>query len=266
MLNTLLLTYYLTGEAKYLQPLRSMAEVRRKYLENDPVQAAAPGMRRASQLSVAPVAAKCQRLTGTTEFDALLAKERWDHCRYPLPDDLAPMLPPLRANAEALRPNFPAFTSEVRYTDRVLRLPVLFDSDGILKAGAACAPSGPGQPNPDILYMTAVGGLGSPAFCPVHALRWLTPAREIAAAVTDAGPDRLRAVLFHFGEGTRTMGAELYLLRPGCYTVTLAAADDAAQTPLMACALQVQAPRTRVSFELPPRKLCVLHVRPESAD
>jgi hypothetical protein len=43
MTHTLLLTHYMTGNAKYLAPIRSMADIRLKYLDSPPSTEPAPG-------------------------------------------------------------------------------------------------------------------------------------------------------------------------------------------------------------------------------
>jgi hypothetical protein len=43
MTHSLLLTYYMTGQEKYLEPIRSMAEIRLKYLNAPPETTPAAG-------------------------------------------------------------------------------------------------------------------------------------------------------------------------------------------------------------------------------
>jgi hypothetical protein len=54
------------------------------------------------------------------------------------------------------------------------------------------------------------------------------------------------------------MRAELYLLTQGGYTFTLE--DDRGHTIVPPTRFTVDGPRTRISFELPSRKPCVLKV------
>ncbi|GAJ04232.1 unnamed protein product, partial [marine sediment metagenome] len=152
MTHTLLLTHYITGKAKYLEPIRSMANARLKYLSAPPKKQPAPGTEAwcASKLGgLSSVIAKYRFLTGNTEFDELIAKESLPYVRFRLDADthaspqvhrtpyggvprtdrrgaLNSLVSALRNNAEALRVNFEGYTSEVRYTDRVLRFPALF--------------------------------------------------------------------------------------------------------------------------------------------
>ena len=58
------------------------------------------------------------------------------------------------------------------------------------------------------------------------------------------------------------MGAVLYLLKPGEYTLRLA---DASGNPLAPpSAVTIAGPRTHIEFALPPRVLCKLDVAPSS--
>ena len=258
MNNTLLLTWYMTKDEKYLAPLRSMASVRLKWLKGDRKgQEAPPGSEAwcAQRLSLlAETLAKYKRATGSREFDDLLARE--GHASLVLdPAANRPALTSaLRDSAEALRVNFEGYTSEVRYTDRVLRFPSLF-REGMMFAHAIPAIKMPDTP---LMYATATGDPGDCGYMPLAAARWLTPPRDIAAMVMETGPQRFTAELFHFGPQPRSMGAELYLLSPGGYSCQLQQPDGKAIGP--AQSFSVSGARTRIRFELPPRRLCVVRV------
>jgi hypothetical protein len=112
--------------------------------------------------------------------------------------------------AEALRINFEGYTSEVRYTDRVLRFPSLFTGNGILgKADATIR-----RPDPSLLYSMVTGDPGDALYFPLNAVRWLTPPRNIAVLVTESKASRFSAEPFGFGERKRSISAEFYLLEP----------------------------------------------------
>ncbi len=260
MTHTLLLTHHMTGQAKYLEPIRSMARARLKYLKSPPKTPPAPGTEAwcAAKLGgLTSVIAKHKFLTGSTEFNELLAKEMSPYMRMRLHGDRQPLTAALRSNTQALRVNFEGYTSEVRWTDRVLRFPALFGQNGM-------RPNPIGNfhtPSPSLLYSTATGDPGSAGYFPLNAVRWLTPPRNLAALVTDSGTDRFAAELFHFGENKRPLSAELYLLAPGDYTLTLVAKSDARQTPIATQPITAKGPRTRMTFALPPRELCLLRIR-----
>jgi hypothetical protein len=116
------------------------------------------------------------------------------------------------------------------------------------------------KPDTLLLYSAVTGDPGDAGYFPLNAVRWLTPPRKIAALVTDSATDHFTAELFHFGEDKRPMSAELYLLKPGNYTLAIASKDAQGQTPIATHEFTVKGLRTRISFELPSHKLCVLHV------
>jgi hypothetical protein len=158
--------------------------------------------------------------------------------------------------AEALRINFKGYTSEVRYTDRVLRFPSLFHSNSILGKADATIRS----PDPSLLYSMVMGDPGDALYFPLNAVRWLTPPREIAVLVTESTSSRFSAELFEFGERQRSTSAEFYLLEPGQYKLTITAGDSGEQQSIETDEFVVDSRRTRVNFKLPPRKPCVLYI------
>jgi hypothetical protein len=260
--DSLLLTWHMTGKEKYLEPLRSMAAIRLEYLKHRPKQAPPEGSEAwcGSKLSfLAPTLARYTLLTGSAEFDELLKK---DYTALAIDESAArrdSLESALRATVEALRINFPGYTSEVRYTDRVFTFPRLFKPDMLF---AEAVPSCDKRPDTRLLYATATGDRGNFEFFPLNAVRWLTPPRDIAALVTCSSRTRLTAELFHFGDQPRRMQAELYLLSPATYSLTLT--DAAGQTLGAPQTFTVAGPRTRVSLELPSKSLCTLRILPSS--
>jgi hypothetical protein len=199
--------------------------------------------------------AKYRLLTGDDSFDRLLSGKGSPVLQLRLTGDRRPVERALADAATAFSYNFARYADEVRYTDRVLRFPAVFQGNVRL-----APPDFPVRsPDHALLYSTVTGdpaGLGS---FPMNAVRWLTRPRQIAVLVTDAGRARFEAELFHFGDAPRPMGAELYLLEPGQYHLRLTAGaktlDEAAVT--------VSGPRTQVAFELPARQACRLTLTPK---
>ena len=259
MTHTLLLTHHMTGQAKYLEPIRSMADIRLKYLSAPPKNEPVAGTEAwcAARLdSLSSVITKYRFLTGNTEFDELLSREMSPYMRYRLHDDPGPLISALQENAKALRINFEGYTSEVRYTDRVLRFPSLFTGNGILGEPVATIR----RPDPSLLYSMVTGDPGDAGYFPLNAVRWLTPPRDIAVLVTESTASRFGAELFGFGKQERTMSAEFYLLEPGRYKLTITAGDSSGQKSQETYEFSVESRRTRVNFKLPSRKLSVLHI------
>jgi len=259
MTHTLLLTHHMTGQAKYLEPIRSMSDIRLKYLNAPPKNEPASGTEAwcAARLgSLSSVITKYRFLTGNTEFDELLAKEMSPYMRYRMHDDPGPLLSALQENAEALRINFEGYTSEVRYTDRVLRFPSLFTDNGILGEPVTTIR----RPDPSLLYSMVTGDPGGALYFPLNAVRWLTSPRDIAVLVTESTASQFSAELFGFGKQQRTMSAEFYLLDPGRYKLTITANENVGQELTGTYEFVAESRRTRVNFKLPPQKLCVLHI------
>jgi len=259
MTHTLLLTHYMTGQPKYLQPIRWLANIRLRYLRSPPKTQLPPGSEAwcASKLGeLSSVLAKYRFLTSSTEFDEILEKDASAYMRFRMAGSFDSLVSALRNNAVALRINFAGYTSEVRYTDRVLRFPTLFAENGILPRPISTIH----RPDTPLLYSTVTGDPGSAGYLPLNAVRWLTPPRDIAVLVTESGKTNFTAEMFHFGTEKRSMSAELYLLDPGKYILTIAPKDTQDRKLLQRHKLTVKGLRTRVCFELPPRKLCVLRL------
>ncbi len=262
MLNdTLLLTYHMTGDEKYLAPLRSMAAIRLAYLKSDPQGSPEPGSEPwcASRLrGLAGTLAKYRALTKNGEFDELLEREGLTLTAGERFADRVQLEEELVASAKSLRTNFAGYTSEVRWTDRVLRFPALFGENMMFPGALPGFPT----PNPGLLYRLVTGDPGSAGYFPLNAVRWRTPPKDIAVLVTHSETDRFAAELFHFGASPRPMVADLYLLARGSYTLTLTAAARAVAptAELLRRDIDVTGPVTRLSFELPPQRLAHLVV------
>jgi hypothetical protein len=169
------------------------------------------------------------------------------------------MVSRMERSARAMRVNRPGYTSEVRWTDRVLRFPVLFEPGYMFEDGV----KGFEKPRPDDLYRTATGDPGTLGYLPLNAVRWLTPPRDIAAWVTASGPREFTAEVYHFGTSRRQMEAELYLLEPGRYAIQVRAAKrdaDGMERIAGPTAIEVTGPRTRIAFEVPARRLTEVRV------
>ena len=262
MLNTLLLTNHITQDPKYLEPIWSMAKIRLEYLQNPPKQPPASGSKAwcGSKLGgLSSIIAKYMLLGGTTKFDQLIKTGANPYAAFRFSGDRELLVTALRDNAEALRINFPGYTSEVRYTDRVLRFPAVFGDNGIYPSAIPTIH----QPNTNLLYATLTGDPGDAGYFPTNAVRWMTPPRDIAALVTETGRDRFRAELFHFGEKPRDMSALFYLLDPGEYIFKLF--PKGANIKVNAVKrIVVSDANTPITFQLPAKTLCILEIRQSS--
>jgi len=253
MLSTMVLTYHMTGREKYLEPLFSMARILRKHMaspaENPPPGSEGWCAQRMGFLG-GPLA-KWRLLTGDERLDDLLRRRAPAYVRFRLFGQSDTLLDALEKTCRALRVNLEGYTSEVRWTDRVLAFPSHYLSE-------TARP----QPSPDtrLLYSMATGDPGEAGYFPMNAVRWLTPPREIAALVTRSGRREFEAHLFHFGSQPRPMAAEFYLLEPSLYAFTL---HTVGGQLVRSGAIKIQGPRGRLRFELPPKTECVLRLTAE---
>lgn len=250
MTCTLLQTYHMTGERKYLAPIVAMAKIRRKHLTPS-AEPPKPGTEAwcAGNMDgfLMPTLAKYRFLTGDTQFDDLLARRASGYVRFRLRGGRKGLAAALKRSAEALRVNWPGYTREVRWTDRVF----VFHGSYLRHTE---------HPLPVVdarlLYSTATGDPGGVGYFPMNAVRWLTPPRGLAALVTGNSPRHLTAQLFHFGQKPRKMAAELYLLAKGSYRFELIGKN----VPAAGAPFQVTGPRARIQFALPPQRLCRLRI------
>ena len=262
--DALLLAWHMTGQERYLAPLRSAADLRRAYhagTYKGKMEPGSVGWCARELARIAPTLAKYRHLTGSEEFDDLLRRDN-SALLEALAGDRSGMVDRLERSARAMRVNFEGYTSEVRWTDRVLRFPVLFRPHFLFEEGV----EGFEKPRPDDVYRTATGDPGRLGYFPLNAVRWLTPPRDIAAWVTASGPKHFTAEVYHFGTSRRPMEAELYLLEKGRYTLEVRAAEgdaDGMERIAGPRAIEVTGPRTRIAFEVPVRRVTEVRVKAE---
>lgn len=254
MLNTMLLCFHMSGKETYLQPIFSMASIYRKFSN----QAIHPTPKAGSlewcvkqMPSFLPgVLAKYRMITGDQQFDDLIVRIGDAYSRMRFGDDRQSLEDHLHEQSGAFLYNFEAFTSEVKWTDRVFSFHGAYLNDLL------------DDPIPsydaNILFASLTGNVGDALYFPMNAVRWLSPARDFAALVLDAEPTHFRAELFYFGEGSRSLEAELYLLRPGSYQLRL---TDETGTLLSKQQMDLSTAPFRIPIELPPSRLCLFEVQ-----
>lgn len=263
--DALMVAHVMTGKEHYLDPLRSMAAIRLKHLKN-PAGELKPGTEAWCADQLAPrqnansntgglvkTLARFKALTGTAEFDELIALEGSEFVIRTDQAGKRELEVALRESLAALRVNFPGFTSEVRSTDRCVRFVQFLAEDYAFDAY-----KGVMQPKHELLYRMVTGDKNAPRF-PQMAVRWLTPPKDIAALVTEASTTQFAAELFHFGKKPREMSAELRQLKPGSYAVSLVV--DGKPVKLADDSVKIEKGRfARLPLVLPPQGLAVLRV------
>lgn len=243
----LLQAHVQTRDPRFLEPLLKMAELRRAHLRvgnsDGPSGSPAWAAHRLPAVINEPLA-KWRVLTGDSRFDDLLLADANGYVRLLLADSAAAratLTAQLAATANTLSHNWPMFTEEVRYTDRVLSFPHAWPptiATGLARIDFA------------LLYSTVTGDPGSVEAFPLNAVRWHTPPRDFAALVTENRPDRFTAELYHFGRAPRDLAATLHALDPARYTWKL---TDLHGRPLADGHFTVTASSRRLPLTLPPR-------------
>ncbi len=239
-----------------------MARIRRKYLNNPPEKEPEPGsaawcaLEGSSRFSsrgmkrfLPATLAKYRVLTGDSQFDDLLRVDAGGYMKMLLGEGKEALIKQLEENAKAFRINKPAYTSEMRWTDRVLTFNGRWGNEG----NGWDWPT----PNTDVLYAAATGDPGDPRYFPMNAVRWLIEPRAFAALVKESGAHQFTAKLYNFRQKKRDVPAMLYLLKKGKYELSLT--DQKGKT-VRSEQIKVTGPRTRIEIDLPPRNLCILEV------
>ncbi len=249
MCNTMLLSYYMTGDDKYMAPIRAMAAMYRKrkdQLPENPPAGSEDWCVAQMDRFLPEVMAKYTQLENDRTVYPLLMEQGNGYVKYRLTGSASPLIRELKKNASAFQWNWPAFTSEVRWTDRILNF-----SNNYLKYTSA-------QPIPrfdaDELYSMVTGDMGGALYFPMNVVRWLTTPRAIAALVDDWNEQSLRARLYHFGKKERNMGVRIYLIQPGKYLFRI---RDSGATLIERTIIR-KTTVTDIDFQLPARTECQL--------
>ncbi len=255
MTRTMLLTYHMTGKEKYVEPIRSMARIRLDHLKNPPRKTPAPGTAawcaRKGMLRFLPdTLAKYRLLSGDRQFDELLKHDADGYMKMRLGMGRDALIADLERNAKAFRINRLGYTSEVRWTDRVLTFNDRWGNEGNNWKWPT--------PKTAVLYAAAAGDPGNPRYFPMNAVRWLIEPRAFAALVTRSGRAGFTAELYNYRHQPRRVPAELYLLAKGKYGLTLTADKEVLQRRQIA----VAGARTKIELQLPARRLCRVTVAP----
>ena len=253
MTAALLQAYVQTREPIFREPLVKMAELRRAHLaagnRDGKIGDTAWAAHRLPEVINEPLA-KIRQLTGDPRLDDLFLADASGYVRYVITGDEPALTQALAATARTLSVNWPMYTSEVRYTDRVLSFP---------HAWPRAVATGLPPIDYTLLYSTVTGDPGSASYAPVNGARWHTLPREIAALVAENRRDRFAAELFHFGAGKRPLAVSLLMLDPGNYRWSLRARDG---RELARGDFRLAPDRRRLSVTLPSRVQCRLEMSP----
>lgn len=218
MTNSLLLAFHITGDRTFLDPILSMADIRLNYFRKGVTRQEVAGSLDwcAAQMPrfLTNTLAKYRLITGDTQFDELLRMEEDAYARFGFFAEEEGLATALEQNAEAFSYNFPTYTSEVRWTDRILN----FNSHFLQNIR-------PDVPNPDpkLLYSLLTGDPGDPLYFPLNGFQWLIDHTDLAIRVKKQGTQNAVVELFGFFEGQRAISFKTFLLKPGQYLLVVEA-------------------------------------------
>jgi hypothetical protein len=251
MTCALLQAHLQTGDPEFFEPMSRMAELRRAHLaagnRDGPTGSVDWAAHRLAGV-LNDALAKWRQFTGNPRFDDLLRTDASGYVRFVLARDEVALTDALRKSAESLSVNWPLFTAEVRYTDRVLSFP---------HAWPRAVATGLKRIDASLIYSTVTGDPGAVDHFPLNGARWHTRPRDIAALIIENRRDRLSAELFHFGNSERPMAVSFLLLDPGIYSWQLTAKDGG---ELVRGEQKFTPENRRLEFTLPSRTSCRLTV------
>lgn len=256
MLDTLLLCYHMTSDRYFLAPLFSMTAIYNQREKGKAAAEFAEGTEAwcAAQMQefLPEALAKYQKLTGDKTFTAIIEASGDGYAQFAFSNERTALEKDLTTQWQVFQRDEPTFTSEVLWTDRLFSFYknyLNFFEDQPLPSF-----------KPNFLFSTLTGHVGNALYFPLNAVRWHTPAREIAALVTVAQQDRFAAELFHFGEQPRGMAASFFLLTPGNYEVRITDITSSKISSRQRVVLSNNA--RRIPFQLPARQPCRLEINP----
>ena len=182
-------------------------------------------------------------LKGESADDDLLYDDGNSYVKYRLTGDVDHLLAPLSDTAQALSWNKPAYTSEVRFTDRVLKFHTRYWND----LGDERLPG----VNTTVLYNMITGDLGDPTVFALPAVRWGFSHKSLRVNVEQSTENSLKAHLYSMSDFEDTGLVNLLRAGNGQKRYELSCANSSDEGVF-----------SELSFELllPPKELCVLTV------
>lgn len=218
--SLLLAVYEMTGEARWLKAVEESFQILER-CETAPELCA--------EIRQAPEAFfEWRRRSGNPRYDKAFGYV----AQRPDGEVLGEMERQAREMEQRLSVNFDMYTSEVIWTDRVYY-------------------SMPAEYRQRLFGGEAPRGDRYPTF----AVTWPPTATEFARAVLEAGEDRLRLVVYHFGERAARVPVRVWRLRPGRYVWDTGAARGDFEITKLPQVVEVDVPPLReVRVEVRPRR------------
>ncbi|MEO1268956.1 MAG: hypothetical protein AAFX99_12715, partial [Myxococcota bacterium] len=255
MLRALVQAWFITQDPVFLEPLETMAQHRRDYLDNpqpDPEPGTTAWAASQSTGFLTQALARYRLASGDTRYDDLLLDRADGYVHYRLTGDEAPLLAALEQTQAAVAINRQAYTSEVRWTDRVMRFARSYAN--------LYAPEPLERPDTQLLYEMVTGDFEDPLYFPQPAVQWTTSPKDIALFVREATTTQLQASIYLFEDVPRILTATTLQLQPGTYGWSLTCADGSNTTGTLQAEPSLF---PSAMLTIPPRTLCTWAVEPQ---
>lgn len=247
MSRALLMGYHESDNEEYLTPLRSMAELRLRYIRGEFSDSEPEGSEGwvAKELGskLKDVLGKGY-LLGWREHDEVLQHDAGPYMHFILTGNSDPLEASLAESVQALSQNKEAYTSEVRFTDRIMKFHSKFLS----------VSSGLNQPSVDstLLYEMLTGDIGDPNILPLPAVRWTVDPNFFVAWVSRQSETEFEADIGNFSESPLAVDARFMRLQSTVNLATLECEDGTVS--------QQSLSDNSLSIQIPPSTMCRLGI------
>jgi len=220
LMRGLVLAHVQSGESDFLEPVRSMTQLRRDALaqpELEPAAGSAPWAGLEARAGIRDALSKMWLLGLAADEEDLLQREGGPYLRALITGEETPVLEALRELDRAFSSNEAMHTSEVRFTDRIFRFHRRY--------ARLWSESSPPDPDARILYEMITGDVGDSGFLPLSGARWDGAGEDLAVWVQTNTTQQLEAELFSFSADPLEVALTLSRLNIGAYRWSLVDAD-----------------------------------------
>ncbi len=247
MYNQLLGLYAITGQKSLLNPMNSTFDFMMAHGDPQNINETTPGSEdwAAAQLwgktfeglspdgNIMELYGSARALIGTDRYDELIKKAGRHYSQYRLTGEEEYVEEGLKAILETIRYNYPLYTREVKFTDRV------------------------DVPYVDLLFGMYTGHIGSGFEFPGLSATWKNTGPDIAILVGESNHKSLQAQLFNFGT-SKAVGMYTWQLKPGQYELVVKRKSDG--KALAKQLLEISERTSYVEFEIPSNELVALQI------
>ncbi len=248
MYNQLLGLYAITGQQSLLNPMNATFDFMMRHRDTKPIGETIPGSEAwaASQLwgdkgnglspngGIMKLFGSAKGLVGTDQYDNLIKEAGRHYSQYRVTGDEKYIEDGLEEVLNTIRYNYPLFTTEVKFTDRV------------------------DIPHDDLMFGMYTGHIGSGFEFPGLSATWKNTGTDIAILMGNSGKKELSAQLYNFG-GNKEIGMYTWQLEPGEYELTLRVKED--NNFISRKFFEITERTSYTSFEITSKELISLKIR-----